>query len=313
MAHVRTRVPGTRRTFAVLATATVALVGLSGCFLHPSAQSANGSFVAGASVASQPASPRSLGFDPLTVVSSAVPSAVKAYISAHGGHSAIEVADRATGAALAINGDKTFQTASIVKFDILATRLYQHQQAGTTMSAHEKSLAFKMITASDNNAASALFAMDGSAKGLTTANKVFGMEATHVASAWGLTHTTPTDQIRLMSTVMDPNGPINATNQTYILTLMSQVEPDQRWGVPAAAIPDSTNVYVKNGWDTMTAYGGLWGDNSIGRIVEPGHDWLVAVMSNYNRTDSAGHHLDGELATLAVGGLRLQAQLAGAR
>src|SRR5215475_7040326 len=160
MAYVRTGGHPTRRTFAVLATAAVALIALAGCFLHPSTSSANGSFVAGASVASQPASPRSLGFDPLTAVSAAVPSAVKAYNSAHGGHSAIEVADRATGAALAVNGDKTFQTASIVKFDILATRLYQHQLSGTTMTAHEKSLAYKMITASDNNAASALFAMD---------------------------------------------------------------------------------------------------------------------------------------------------------
>ncbi len=60
----------------------------------------------------------------------------------------------------------------------------------------------------------------------------------------------------------------------------------------------------------MTAYGGQWGDNSIGRIIEPGHDWLVAVMSNYNRTDNSGHALDGKIATLAVGGLRFQAQLA---
>jgi hypothetical protein len=46
------------------------------------------------------------------------------------------------------------------------------------------------------------------------------------------------------------------------------------------------------------------GDNSIGRITEPGHDWLIATMSNYNRTDEAGEAILEGLAKIAVGGLR---------
>jgi hypothetical protein len=65
-------------------------------------------------------------------------------------------------------------------------------------------------------------------------------------------------------------------------------------------------VYVKNGWVNMSDYGHMQGDNSIGRIVEPGHDWLVAVMSNYNRSDAAGEALLGQLAQLAVSGLRAE-------
>jgi len=152
--------------------------------------------------------------------------------------------------------------------------------------------------------------MDGGEPGLTAANKVFGLTVTEVEDAWGLTHTTAADQLRLLSAAMDPHGPIRDDDRGYILSLMSQVNPAQRWGVPQAATATATGVYNKNGWDTMTAYGGLWGDNSIGRIVEPGHDWLVAVLSNYNRTDAAGHALVGRIATLAVGGLRLKAQLA---
>jgi beta-lactamase class A len=255
------------------------------------------------------ASAQSIGFNVQTVVKAALPAELTAYVKARGGHAGISVLDRTSGVTLSINGNRTFQTASIVKFDILATRLYQHQNSNTSMSSNEKSLAFKMITQSDNDAATALFALDGRVSGLTAANRVFGLKATHVASSWGLTHTTPADQIRLLTAVMDPKGPITQANRNYLLSLMSKVEPDQRWGVPAAATPAATGVYNKNGWDTMTAYGGQWGDNSIGRIIEPGHDWLVAVMSNYNGTDSAGHALDGKIATLAVGGLRFQAQL----
>jgi beta-lactamase class A len=292
----------------------VATIALAGCLHFTKAAEAH--IVSGSagpnsgSAANGTASAESIGFDVKRVVNAALPAQLTTYIKGKGGNAAVAVVDRTSGATISINANRTFQTASIIKFDILATRLYQHQRSNTSMSSSEKNLAFKMITHSDNNAASALFAMDGRASGLTAANQVFGLKATRVASAWGLTHTTPADQIRLLTSVMDPKGPITESSRTYLLSLMSRVEPDQRWGVPAAATSAATGVYNKNGWDTMAAYGGQWGDNSIGRIIESEHDWLVAVMSNYNRTDKAGHALDGQIATLAVGGLRFQTELA---
>jgi beta-lactamase class A len=316
----RPRSPRGRRirdAAAIASVGIVAAIALAGCLSFGQTPAAH---IVGASTAasdatatdSQTASAASIGLDTKRVVAAALPAELTTYIKGRGGNAAVSVLDRTSGATVAINANRIFQTASIVKFDILATRLYQHQRSNTSMSSREKALAFKMITQSDNNAASALFAMDGRASGLTAANQTFGLKATHVASAWGLTHTTPADQIRLLTAVMDPTGPISQANRDYLLSLMSRVEPGQRWGVPAAATSAAIGVYNKNGWDTMTAYGGRWGDNSIGRIVEPGHDWLVAVMSNYNRTDNAGHALDGTIATLAVGGLRFQAQLAAA-
>jgi len=295
-----------RPTVAAVGAFSAVVLVLSGSVLRPGKQP--GAFVTGPTTATQSAKP-DIGFDAAAAVSAAVPAELDAFIDSKGNHSGIAVVDRTSGAAVSVNAGRTFQTASIVKFDILATRLYQHQLSGKPLTSTEKSLAFRMITASDNSAASALFAMDGGAAGLTAANKVFGTQATHVASSWGRTQTTPDDQVRLLSAIMSPSGPITKANRDYILSLMSRVEPDQRWGVPAAADSNTTNVYVKNGWDTMTAYAGLWGDNSIGRLIEPDHDWFVAVMSNYNRTDKAGHQLDGTLASLAVVGLRLQARL----
>lgn len=260
--------------------------------------------------ATQPASPQAIGLDSGSAVNSALPAELDAYIKGIGGHAGVAVLDRTTGLTVAANADAIFQTASIVKFDILATRLYQHQQAGTSMTAHERSLAFAMITESDNNAASALYQMDNQVTGMEEANEAFGLKVTVPNSAWGETHTTPADQLLLLSAVMDPDGPINDDNRQYILSLMSKVDPQQRWGITAAAGPDATNVYVKNGWDTIDQYGGMRGDNSIGRIIEPGHDWLIAVMSDYNRSDGAGHTVDGTLATMAVEGLRLESDLA---
>ncbi len=247
-----------------------------------------------------------IGIDATALMKALVPAALTSYIQAEGGHSAVAVLDRTTGATVAINENRVFQTASIVKFDILATRLYQHQQAGTSPSASERRLAYAMITRSDNNAASALYSLDHGVAGVTSANRAFGLTETKPGGAWGRTRTTPADQLRLLSAAMDPEGPLTETNRNYMLTLMSKVESDQAWGITAAANAHATHVYVKNGWVQMSEYGGMEGDNSIGRIIEPGHDWLVAVMSNYNRSDAAGEALLGNLAKLAVSGLRLQ-------
>ena len=82
-----------------------------------------------------------LGINVANLMQAALPSALNAYISSKGGNAAVDVLDQVTGATVAVNEDRTFQTASIVKFDILATRLYQTQQAGAAMSSGQKALA----------------------------------------------------------------------------------------------------------------------------------------------------------------------------
>ena len=246
------------------------------------------------------------GLDTAHVMKDATPAALTAFVKSKGSHSAVKVLDRTTGATIALNEDRAFQTASIVKFDILATRLYQTQRAGSSLSSSQRALAFKMITQSDNNAASALYALDHRASGVAAANKAFGLRDTVPNASWGKTRTTAADQVRLLGSVFSSHGPLNSTNQQYMLSLMSKVEPDQAWGITAAATDDATGVYVKNGWVEMDAYGHLEGDNSIGRIIEPGHDWLIATMSNYNRSDPAGERILEGLAKIAVGGLRYE-------
>ena len=303
----RTR-PGRRRLhLGLLIVSVFTTLAVSGCFLTaaPGAQS-------NASNATQPGEPVNIGFDTQALIAAALPAELSAYLDGAGGRGGIAVLDLTTGATVEVNPDLTFQTASIMKFDILATRLYQHQQAGTQLSASEKTLAKAMITESDNNAASALWKLDGQASGATAANQAFGMIETqpHSGGLWGETVTTPSDQLRLLRAVMDPHGPLSEANRDYLLSLMSHVDQTQDWGITAAAPTGATGVYVKNGWDTIDAQGGLWGINSIGRIVEPGHDWLIAALSSNHRTMSGGVKEVEELSELAVDGLRLEATLA---
>jgi beta-lactamase class A len=237
--------------------------------------------------------------------SAAVAASVQTYLKSQGDQSAVAVLDATTGAQLAVNADAGFHTASIVKVDILATLLLQ-RQAAQGLTANEQSLAFDMITKSDNAAATSLWNEIGSASGLAAANRTLGLTETTPGSgnSWGHTTTTANDQLRLLQALTSASGPLDATSRGYVLNLMSQVEDDQDWGVPAAASAQATGVYVKNGWMDDSSDDGLWVNNSVGRIVEPGHDWLVVVLTSGNTSESSGINVVEHAATLAVSGLR---------
>jgi hypothetical protein len=65
---------------------------------------------------------------------------------------------------------------------------------------------------------------------------------------------------------------------------MCHVEPDQAWGVTAAATP-RTLAAVKNGWLPDPQ---LWVVNSIGVIRHDGQVLLVAVLSDDQPTEAGG-------------------------
>jgi beta-lactamase class A len=235
----------------------------------------------------------------------AVRAAVAAYLASAGTHAALALYDTETGEQVLYNPSVRFETASIVKVDILATLLWQTQTKGARLSSAQQQLATAMITQSDNDAASELWRQIGAASGLAAANKVFGLTQTTPGSgSWGLTTTTAGDQLHLLRLLTTETGPLTKASQAYELGLMGRVEGDQRWGVPHAATPQATAVQVKNGWLSRSADGGRWIVNSVGRIVEPDHEWLVVVLSNHHTTESAGISMVEHAAALAVSGLR---------
>jgi hypothetical protein len=229
---------------------------------------------------------------------------VAAYLAELGnGQVTLAVQDRLTNLALAVGGTR-FPTASIVKVDILAALLLRAQGRHEQITDSDRRDAKRMITLSDNDAATTLFRKIGGKTGLASANQAFGMKQTTPNSSWGSTSTTAVDQIRLLSSITDEDGPLDADSRSYLFGLMGQVDEGQDWGVPAAAGPKATAVYVKNGWDNISADGGRWQVNTIGRIVEPGHDWLVAVLSHDHQTQLAGIRMIEAAARFTLGELR---------
>ncbi len=197
-------------------------------------------------------------------------------------------------------GDGAFDTASIVKVDILAALLLRAQDEGRELTAAEQSYASAMIENSDNAAASELWRTIGRAEGLDAANERFGLTETEGGDGmlWGLTQTTAADQLQLLRQVfVGEESELSEASRTYLSGLMGQIAVGQRWGVSAAG--DSDAWALKNGWLPRTATG-LWVINSVGRVTVDGHGCLVAALSHGNVTQAKGISLVEATAVAAV-------------
>ncbi|PRY56586.1 serine hydrolase [Glycomyces artemisiae] len=200
--------------------------------------------------------------------------------------------------------DLQHDTASIVKAQLLVMALRHYGTVADAPGARLRA----MITASDNDAATAVYDALGGADALAQACTDFGMTGTEPREdAWGLTDTTAPDQLTLLGHALY-EGLLDADQTAYARDLMSSVTASQRWGVSAAAA-DGEAVWLKNGWDTRTALGGRWVVNSIGVLAGDTDDPIrIAVLTSGSASHADGIALVESLAALARttldGGLR---------
>mgnify|MGYP001275468267 CR=1 FL=1 len=206
-------------------------------------------------------------------------------------------------------GWQAFDTASIVKVDILVALLLQAQDEGRELTDEERDLASIMIRASDNAAADVLWDTIGRAEGLNAANERLGLVHTSGGPAghWGLTQTTSADQVRLLEAVFGTRSPLEPGARRYVQELMGTVVDGQRWGISAAA---DGEFELKNGW-LPRSQTDLWDINSIGRITWGGREFLIAVVSDGHPTEEDGIAAVEAAAEAAVAAITTPRQPAG--
>ncbi|MCL7429184.1 serine hydrolase [Streptomyces sp. YS415] len=224
--------------------------------------------------------------------------AMQSVAVAKGAEVSVAVLDLESGES-ATYGDGSFDTASIVKVDILAALLLRAQDEGRALTSAETAYATAMIESSDNVSASALWETIGRAEGLAAANERFGLSATVGGDGmlWGLTQTTAADQLVLLRQVFGDESELSEASRSYLRGLMGRIAVDQRWGVSAVA--DGSRWALKNGWLPRSTTG-LWDVNSIGRVTVDGRECLVAVLSDGNATKASGVALVEAAAQAAV-------------
>ena len=199
---------------------------------------------------------------------------------------ALRVEDRSKDLGCFLNTTTHFDSASVVKVEILGTLLREAETQHRHLTASETRLARLMITQSDNNAASALWAHVGRGRLRYFLSRA-GMKQTQLGpdGYWGLTLITAHDERLLLDLIMYPNPVLDDASRNYALTLMAQVIPAQRWGVPAGA-PDDLTVHVKNGWLPLATHG--WRIHSIGCFTGHHRGYLIVALTEDNPTMAYG-------------------------
>lgn len=199
----------------------------------------------------------------------------------------LTVDDPAKDLTCALNQHWHFVAASVIKATILAALLRKRQQKHTFLTTREHQLAWRMITESDNAAASALWAQDGR---YWLRHFLRLAEMTHTdlgpGGAWGLSELTAHDEMLLLTTLTAKNPVLSSRSRRYELSLMAHVIPSQRWGVTAGA-PKELTAHVKNGWLPYPVSDD-WRINSIGAFTGHGRDYRIVVLTARNPTMAYG-------------------------
>jgi hypothetical protein len=179
-------------------------------------------------------------------------------------------------------------TASMVKIDILADLLWESQNARRALSAKEKSLATKMIEASDNKSAQSLWVTIGQLPALTTFNDDVHFTQTIPNWDWGIVDTTPRDQLQLLKAIVLPNQYLDPASQSYEQNLMENVADYERFGIPTG-VPANATVGVKDGWYEEKATG--WQVNSAGYVHLGRTYYLAVVMTASSPSEAYGREV----------------------
>jgi beta-lactamase class A len=199
---------------------------------------------------------------------------------------ALWVNDPVNDLTCSLSGTAHFDSASVVKVLILGALLRKAEDKHRYLTSTEMTEAHAMITRSDNNAASALWAELGYSY-LRHFLALAGMTQTSLGADdyWGLTQITAHDETLLLQLLLTSNSVLDASARSYALHLMATVIPSQRWGVPAGA-PESVTVHVKNGWLPRATHG--WRIHSVGAFTWPEGWYTIVVLTQDNPTMDYG-------------------------
>jgi beta-lactamase class A len=206
---------------------------------------------------------------------------LRGYLGQRAGQVTVGVTNLASNRRVLYRPHYPQRTASIVKVEILMALLARHH---APLAASRAAQARRMIENSNNVDAEALWNAVGAKRGLASFGRRVGLAHTKPGAAsgpgydWGLTLTTPADQLRLLALMVTHNHILNDRDRRFVRRLMTNVEPDQRWGITAGTSSQAT-VALKNGWLPLVNWSTDWQVNSIGYVHAPTRRYVLAVMT----------------------------------
>lgn len=180
-----------------------------------------------------------------------------------GGEAGLAVAPLGEGPIQKLGALQDGHAWSTMKVPVLTTLLADYEQSGRTLSPQENTDATLALKQSDNAAAEALFGqleqlhggLVGASEAVQQTLAAAGDTNTHINTApndegfttWGQSLWPPTGEV-LFYRALARGCLVDARDTAYVLGLMRQVIPEQRWGAGAAGYPSSLPLGFKGGW-----------------------------------------------------------------
>jgi hypothetical protein len=226
----------------------------------------------------------------------ALSTRAQGYLAGRRGAVEAAVYDLSTGQQWALGRQAPQAEASVVNLEILEAMLNQRRVQRTVLSLTEQELSPPMIEQSDDNAATTLWGDVGGTKGMRAFDHEAGLVHTSPSSClqcsgfsgpgWALTTTTPQDQIALLRQLAQPSAVLDKNGQKYALYLLEHGTQSQRWGV-SGGVPPGVTVALKNSVLPLGG-GSKWQVNSVGWVSGGGRNYLMAVLSTGNPSETYG-------------------------
>ncbi|HEY5198477.1 MAG TPA: serine hydrolase [Solirubrobacteraceae bacterium] len=176
------------------------------------------------------------------VPSSGEISSAEEFLDGRAGRTGFAVLD-SHGRLSGVRMHERFDSASLIKAMLLVADLRRIGDAHRRLSEEDREILEPMIHVSDNDAASAVFAIVGES-GLVSLASAAGMTDFSPNASWGLSKISPADQARFFA---DQDSLIPPEFVDYARSLLSGIDPSQRWGIPAG-VDGRYDVFFKGGW-----------------------------------------------------------------
>jgi hypothetical protein len=186
----------------------------------------------------------------------------------------------------------TAPAASVFKVMLLAAflRTRNHHR----LSPGDRGLLAPMIRSSDSVAATRVRDVVGRRR-IERLARVAGMRDFHYHQVWGLSRTSPRDEVRFVDHLMSY---VPGRQRPYARYLLSHVIRAQRWGI-GRVLPHGWKLFLKGGWGS----GSGRVDHQVALLKRGRHRIALALFTQFDPSHAYGKQTLRGLAVRLLGGL----------
>jgi hypothetical protein len=190
---------------------------------------------------------------------------------------------------------QTFPSASVLKAMLLVAYLDMPSVRNRPLRASDRALLRPMIRQSDNDAATVVLHIVGSARVYGVAYRAQMHRFTLVIRPWGFSRITAADQTRYFLQI---DRLIVERHRAYGMNLLRTITPVQRWGI-ARVRPPSWRLYFKGGWGD----GRGWVDHQVALLTRGDNRISVAILTLHDEKHLYGRETLRGIALRLLHGL----------